>query len=299
MKTFISLSLFAVLLAFAVASSACNSGPTPTETPVIPPTQVPTEVPTAAPTDPSPPTGPPADALLGDTWTRPIDEMVMVYVPAGTFQMGSDEGDLGASSPEFPRHAVTLNGFWMDQTEVANAQYDRCVEDGSCRPSGFAEDEERTGDDYPVETVSWHDAATYCEWVGGRLPTEAEWEYSARGPDGRTYPWGDQAPTTELCSFANNVIGTTAVGSYPAGASWCGALDLAGNVAEWVADWYDEDYYGSSPAENPTGPAEGDFKVLRGGSWGSDQVGVRAADRSYHVPPDHIYGGVGFRCVSD
>jgi serine/threonine-protein kinase len=225
--------------------------------------------------------------------------MVMVFVPGGTFQMGSAEGDLGASSPEFPQHAVTLDGFWIDGTEVTNAQYDRCVETGQCWPAGFAEDEERTGEDYPVETVSWYNAVTYCEWAGGRLPTEAEWEYAARGPDGHLYPWGDQAPTTDLCTFDNNVIGTTSVGAHPAGASWCGALDMAGNVAEWMADWYDESYYEGSPDQNPTGPAEGEFKVVRGGSWGSDEVGVRAADRSYHIPPDHIYGGVGFRCVTD
>ena len=289
MKTRTPLTVSVTLLVVAVIGSACTSIPAPTEPPTEPPTEMPTEAPTAAPAGPS----------LGDTWTRPVDGMVMVYVPGGMFQMGSAETDSLASDPEFPQHAVTLDSFWIDSTEVTNGQYDLCVADGTCWPSGYQEDEERTGPEYPVETVSWDNAATYCEWAGGRLPTEAEWEYAARGPEGKIYPWGNEAPTTELCTFDNNVIGTTAAGSLPAGASWCGALDMAGNVAEWVADWYGENYYGGSPAQNPPGPETSDLKVTRGGSWGSDEVRVRAADRSYVLPPDHIYGGLGFRCVID
>jgi formylglycine-generating enzyme required for sulfatase activity len=284
----------ALLLGAAVA---CSFGQRLTEAPTEPPTQAPTEAPTASPTDEPVPGLPPADASLGDTWIRPADGMAMVYVPGGTFQMGSDEADPVADANEFPQHAVALDGYWVDQTEVSNAQYERCVDDGVCRQSGLAEDEDYAGPDHPVETVSWHDAMAFCEWAGGMLPTEAEWEYAARGPEGHIYPWGDDAPTPELCNFDNTIIGTTAVGSYQAGASWCGALDMAGNAYEWVADWYDAGYYAESPADNPTGPETGDHKVLRGGSWGSDEVGVRAADRSYHLPPDHIYGGVGFRCA--
>jgi len=224
--------------------------------------------------------------------------MVMVFVPGGTFQMGSEETDAAAHDDEFPQHAVTLDSFWIDQTEVTNAQYERCVEDDVCWPSGYAGVEDYRGSDYPVEAVTWHNGATYCEWAGARLPTEAEWEYAARGPEGHVYPWGDETPTRDLCNFDNNEGGTVPPGSYPAGASWCGALDMAGNVYEWVADWYDEGYYAGSPSQNPTGPATGEFVVLRGGSWGTDQAAVRAADRSYHLPPDHLYGGVGFRCVS-
>jgi formylglycine-generating enzyme required for sulfatase activity len=224
--------------------------------------------------------------------------MVMVFVPGGTFPMGSLADDAMAADDESPQHLVTLDGFWIDRTEVTNAQYDNCVETGTCSPSGTAGDEERTGPNFPVEAVTWENAATYCEWAGGRLPTEAEWEYAARGPEGRIYPWGDQAPTPELCQFDNNVIGTAAAGSFPAGASWCDALDLAGNVEEWVADWYSETYYQGSPTDNPAGPETGEFKVVRGGSWGTGPAGVRGADRSRQLPPEHMYGGLGFRCAA-
>jgi formylglycine-generating enzyme required for sulfatase activity len=223
--------------------------------------------------------------------------MVMVYVPGGTFQMGSNETDPVASPNESPQHAVTLDGYWIDQTEVSNAQYEICVGDGICQQSGHAQTEEYEGPDNPVVAVSWHNAVAYCEWAGATLPTEAEWEYAARGPEGYIYPWGDDAPTQELCSFDANNLGSSPTGSFPAGASWCGALDMAGNAAEWTADWYDEGYYAESPSDNPTGPSTGDHKVVRGGSWGHDQVGVRTTDRSYHIPPDHIYGVVGFRCA--
>jgi len=294
MNKIVALFLSLILLTVAVIACTCNPSPAPTEVPPERPTQGPTEALTPTPTTEPHHAGP----SLGDTSTRPVDGMVMVYVPGGTFQMGSDESDSDASIYEFPQHPVTLGSFWIDRTEVSNAQYERCVEGGVCWPSGYAEDEDYGGGDHPVESVSWNDAATYCEWAGARLPTEAEWEYAARGSGGRIYPWGDETPMRELCNFDNNEGGTIATGSYPAGASWCGALDMAGNVFEWMADWYDENYYQDSPLQNPTGPATGDHKVLRGGSWGDTQEGIRAAGRYYHLPPDHRYGGVGFRCVS-
>jgi serine/threonine-protein kinase len=152
-------------------------------------------------------------------------------------------------------------------------------------------------DDYPVIYVSWHDADTYCQWVGGRLPTEAEWEYAARGPDRYFYPWGNNAPSSTSASYYRNVGDTTAVGSYPDGESWVGALDMAGNVWEWVSDWYSADYYAASPTENPTGPDTGDFRVLRGGSWFNiPDSSVRSAYR-YWYDPDYRSGYIGFRCV--
>jgi serine/threonine-protein kinase len=227
--------------------------------------------------------------------------MVMVYVPAGEFEMGSTEGPAG----EQPVRTVTLNGFWIDRTEVANAQYLRCVEAGGCSPpperGSYTRDPyygNSTYDNYPVIFVSWYQVEDYCTWAGGRLPTEAEWEYAARGLDRRTYPWGDSAPD---CSKANYrgvdglcVGDTNAVGSYPAGASSCGALDMAGNVWEWVADW--SGYYPSEHQVNPTGASSGEKRVLRGGSWRYGRISARCAYRGGREP-DGRGGLIGFRCA--
>ena len=249
----------------------------------------------------TPDAGPPAAGRPGDTWTRPVDGKAMVYVPAGTFIMGNAEGE----PDERPPHTVVLDGFWIDQTEVSNAQYLRCVEAGDCSPppesGSYTRDPyygNSTYDDYPVIFVSWYQAADYCAWAGGRLPTEAQWEYAARGSDGRTYPWGDSAPD---CSKANYrgadglcVADTSGVGAYPAGASWCGALDMAGNVWEWVADWYG--HYPSEHQVNPTGPSSGEKRVLRGGSWRYGRISARCAYRGGRRPAGR--GGlIGFRCA--
>jgi formylglycine-generating enzyme required for sulfatase activity len=223
--------------------------------------------------------------------------MEMVYVPGGTFRMGSTEGH----SREQPVHVVTLDSFWIDRTEVANSQYARCVVDGICslpsstgsytRDSYYGDSEY---DDYPVIYVSWYDADAYCQWAGGRLPTEAEWEYAARGPDGHIYPWGNDSPNDTLVNYDGNVGDTTRVGSYPGGASWVGALDMAGNVWEKVADWYGE--YPSEAQTNPTGPETGDRKISRGGSWTFNEDGVRADHRRYSTPDDRHFLS-GFRCA--
>lgn len=272
--------------------------------------QIPTNTP--APTDiPSPLTTPtPAGPILGDTWTRPADGMVMVYVPAGEFEMGSMEGD----SDEQPVHTVVLDGFWIDHTEVTNAQFtaflneqgnqweldltwleledEDCLieqEGGEYRPkSGYA--------DHPVVEISWCGAVAYCEWAGSRLPTEAEWEYAARGPDGHIYPWGNDAPTCELAQFNKCSWSTVLGGSLPAGASWCDALDMAGNVWEWVTDWYGS--YPSRQQVNPMGPSSGEYRVLRGGSWFSEPYAVRGAVRRMRSPSDSSSEG-GFRCTRD
>jgi eukaryotic-like serine/threonine-protein kinase len=209
---------------------------------------------------------------------------------------------------------VTLDGYWIDQTEVTNAQYKRCVAAGSCRARRADETSSFTyssyyGDstyaDYPVIRVDWNQAQAYCEWAGGRLPTEAEWEKAARGTDGRMYPWGD-GPLTGAranffdaycdswadCSQDDRYADTAPVGSYPDGASPYGALDMAGNVWEWVADWYDAEYYNRSPGENPTGPSSG-YHLVRGGSWMSGSADLRAAYR-YLYNADYESG---FRCV--
>jgi formylglycine-generating enzyme required for sulfatase activity len=258
-------------------------------------------------------------AALGDTRVRDADGMTMIYVPGGTFRMGStdaqveDEASQCEQNPvnrvycerkfyvyEAPQHPVTLGSFWMDRTEVSNGQYARCVQDGACRVSRLASDPTYNGDDYPVAGIPWQDAMDYCTWAGGRLPTEAEWEYAARGAEGRIYPWGD-AFDCAGGNFGDDLTGcddgharTAPVASFPDGASWCGALDMAGNVWEWVSD-----KFGDYPAEaqtNPTGLADGELNLLRGGSWGYGRNGVRAAYR-YPVPPSADYLGVGFRCV--
>jgi formylglycine-generating enzyme required for sulfatase activity len=262
--------------------------------------------------------GPKATPTLGDTRTRPTDGMVMVYVPGGTLQMGSDEGDPYADDDEFPQHPVTLDSFWIDRTEVANAQFaaflneqgnqteggvtwlaledeDCPIErvDGEYRPkSGYA--------DYPVFEVSWYGAAAYCRWGGGRLPTEAEWEYAARGTEGRIYPWGNEfdcAGGNLRDSYTGCDDGydlTAPVGQFPDGASWCGTLDMAGNVWEWVYDWRGS--YFSEAQVNPTGPPEGKSKVLRGSWCEPKQTDGRAAHRDSRTP-DTRSNIVGFRCA--
>jgi formylglycine-generating enzyme required for sulfatase activity len=220
----------------------------------------------------------------------------MVYVPAGPFQMGSDERDPNAEEDEKPPHQVTLDTFWIDKYEVSNTQYARCVEAGTCQKSAYADDAAYNGADYPVVGVSWQDAGDYCGWAGGRLPTEAEWEYAARGPDEPIYPWGDTFDSSKVNAAGSNdgYERTAPVDSFPVGDSWVGALNMAGNVWEWANDWYGS--YPSEPQVNPTGPPSGQYRVLRGGSWGTDEEYVRAAYR-YSGPPDGRNVSFGFRCV--
>ena len=240
----------------------------------------------------------------------------MVYVPAGTFWMGSDESDPDADYYEKPQHEVYLDAFWIDRTEVTNGQYRQCVQAGACSPpqsSGSITRDSYYGDasfeDYPVIKVDWEQANAYCEWAGARLPTEAEWEKAARGMDRHIYPWGDTFDGNLVnfcdvnCEFAHKDAAwddshadTAPVGNYPSGASPYGALDMAGNVWEWVADRFAEDYYATSPERNPQGPNSGDPRVLRGGSWNNIQRNVRAAYRFLYLPSIASYN-VGFRCA--
>lgn len=257
--------------------------------------------------------GPPAERI------SPTDGKTMVRIPAGEFVMGSKPDERDAAGDEQPQHKVFVDTFWMDKTETTNAQYRRCVEAGACRPPEYSFSYTRdryfddpTFDNYPVIWVSWDDARAYCEWAGKRLPTEAEWEKAARGPQARRYPWGEEPPDGRLvnlcdanCAFDyrhpdidDKYADTAPVGSYPAGASPYGLLDMAGNVWEWVADWYSADYYTWTVQRNPTGPAYGTERVMRGGAWNSWQKDIRATAREKGAP-GHIYANVGIRCAQD
>jgi formylglycine-generating enzyme required for sulfatase activity len=194
-----------------------------------------------------------------------------------------------------------VDGFWIMQTEVTNAQYKRCVEAGPCTEPATDPIEpgknrwnDTTYAEHPVTYVTWYQASAYAEWVGGRLPTEAEWEKGCRGTDARLYSWGDQAPDAQRLNYNSNVGDTTPVRSYPPGAN--GLYDIVGNVWEWTADWYDETYYAQSPTANPEGPERGGFRTFRGGSWHTGG-NVRCAIRNRNYP---VYGfnRVGFRVVS-
>lgn len=241
-------------------------------------------------------TPPTSELDIGSTMTGK-DGMTLLYVPAGKFTMGSINGD----SDEIPVHTVSLDAYWIDRTEVTNIMYAKCVENRGCNEPSFIEPPisnyywNLEFENYPVIYVSWNDADNYCFWANRRLPTEAEWEKAARGTDARTFPWGEGID----CSNANfdNCLGMfEEVGKYPMGASPYGAYDMAGNVWEWVSDWYSETYYSMSPPSNPLGPEIGQFHVLRGGAYFNPDDIVRSTSRekSGQVPATEA---VGFRCA--
>lgn len=226
------------------------------------------------------------------------DGMTLLYVPAGEFIMGSDEGD----SDERPAHKVYLDAYWIDQTEVTNVMYAECVAAGMCKEPTNLSSSTRLSyfknseyNNFPVIFVDWDMAKTYCEWAERRLPTEAEWEKAARGTDQRKYPWGNENPNGNLLNYNKNIGDTTEVGKYLMGASSYGSVDMSGNIWEWVTDWYDKTYYHESQNKNPIGPAVGERRVLRGGSWFGDSFNARTTIRFYGFP-DTSYNSIGFRC---
>jgi formylglycine-generating enzyme required for sulfatase activity len=248
-----------------------------------------------------------------------------VWVPAGAFHMGSDEESLrklidlnppsvvaGEFASEQPQHEVRItHGYWIDKFEVTNKTFLAFQEDGGYRNRKYwsAAGWEWLGGqvvdllpryclgnlpDNPVACVTWYEAEAYAAWRGGRLPTEAEWEFAARGPGSAAYPWGD-AFDPERCNVVDSA-GLRPVGSYPSGASWVGALDMAGNVMEWVQDWLGG--YPSGAVDDPAGPAAGRVKVEKGGWWSATFFVARSAYRHFEDPPEYGDAHIGFRLVS-
>lgn len=233
-----------------------------------------------------------------------ISYQQMVFIPSGEFKMGCADGnpDENCEINEQPLHTVYLDAYYIDKYEVTNSQYTKCVAAGVCEVpmiSGSATRSSYYGnstyDEFPVIAVDWYRAYDYCNWVSKRLPTEAEWEKAARGDsDTRMYPWGNIAPDCTLSNFSDSddcVGDTTQVGSYPTGASPYGVLDMSGNVFEWTNDWYS-----SSPYNNPQGPDTGTYKVLRSGGYDIDGIYIRTAFR-YISTPDRWGRNGGFRCA--
>ncbi len=232
-------------------------------------------------------------------WRLPWNagDIEMVYVPPGDFIMGTDEPDGIDNWGPKHKHAMPY-GYWIGRTHVTWVQYLAfCRVTGRERPRH----PEWAGDDHPVVNVSWDDAKAYCAWAGLDLPTEAEWEKAARGTDGRTYPWGNEAPRAEVCAlqvhesqWANG--GTSSVGSCPKGASPYGALDMAGSVWQWCEDWHEENVYARYARADTAPPEVGTNRVIRGGSWWRDVVGCRSSRRGWYPPTPRV-DCLGFRCV--
>ena len=222
----------------------------------------------------------------------------MVSVPAGEFTMGSQDGD----SDERPVHKVQLNAFDIDVYEVTVGQYEEFLRSGDAHPPlDWITMNQSSHKKRPVSNVDWSDAAAFCKWSGKRLPTEAEWEKAARGTDGRLYPWGNDPPTPRHANYgkpgSHNYEASAPVGTFEDGKSPYGLYDMAGNVSEWVSDWYETDYYMNSPQQNPGGLTSGAFKVIRGGAWNSSARNLRSSDRSWDPPSFRSQYFPGFRCA--
>ena len=286
--SFIRLILLSLLLLPACAQE------TPSTTLLLP-SQTPVPVTSTSMPQPTEISIPTPALGIGSTMVSDSDGATHSYVPEGKFQMGST-----SFNDSRPQHLVNLDAFWIDQTEVTNQQYARCVLDKTCtRPlnlksptrSSYYGDPEF--DNYPVIYIEWAMAKTYCEWAGRRLPTEAEWEKAARGVDGYIYPWGNEEPNDGLLNYDSAVRDTTEVGKYLDGKSVYGAVDMAGNVWEWVNDWYDSNYYQRSPVSNPLGPdvdeaQTSNAKSLRGGSWYFEEGSLRSIFRYGVIPADAL-----------
>jgi formylglycine-generating enzyme required for sulfatase activity len=318
-KAFERLLYLVVLVALALAACAPKPLVTPTtgsqatelpatqasssETATKPPVLVTVTVTLAAQVQPSPTlvtidlSGPPME--VGSTFMY-VDGSTLVAVPKGEFIMGHGGED-------DPVHTVSLDDFWIYRTEVSNRQYALCVAMGICpspdpkldpyfdpklNPKYF----DPTHANDPVVGVNWDQADAYCKMVKGRLPTEAEWEKTARGPDGNIYPWGKANPSCDLANIGRCNPTVTKVNGYPQGKSYYDALNMAGNVFEWMGDWYSLNYYSLSPKENPLGPETGTFRSVRSASYTQDSYLAESARRFRNKPTD-VRDDLGFRCV--
>lgn len=292
-----------VTLSTMVLGVACASF-APSITPTLPLVASPTDAMPTAGSTPVLKSMPPLTAGLGIGSTKlAADGSLMMYVPAGEFPMGSTDDDKAAFKNERPQHTVYLDAFWIGKYEVTNMLYKKCVAAGRCTapyrdywPNGsFPSGKEN----HPITGITWEDAVTYAEWAAARLPTDAEWEkamcWDAENQVKRVYPWGNEFDSQKANTWQSGFKSTTAVGRYsPKGDSPYGISDMAGNVFEWIADWYDLNYYKSSPRQNPQGPSSGRDRVLRGGSWLYNPDRVRCAYREWQIPTVRT-NDIGFR----
>jgi formylglycine-generating enzyme required for sulfatase activity len=248
-------------------------------------------------------------AVLSVEASRGLDGAPMVLIPAGPFTVGSNDG----LPNERPEHTVTLDAYYIDRYEVTLSLYRKFLEVGKHEsPPTWDDEAATTVGDRPAIGMRWESAAAYCQWAGKRLPTEAEWEKAARGTDGRRYPWGDMQPFVDIANYNRGMWVSEAItlvavtsglagmsvrhGLKEGGRSPFGVSHMAGNAAEWVADWYERDYYQKSPGRNPPGPATGEKRVLRGGSWADLPSALRVTAR-FSAEPDFEDRTIGFRCA--
>lgn len=285
--------VFAITLSLIYILSACAS-PTP-ETLIVVVTatgNASTEAPTTA--EPIVTLAPVslAGPQSGETM-KWLDGNTLIYIPPGESSMG--DGGFDA-----PVHTVNLDGYWIQETKVTNRMYDQCLKAGACTPPTqelggpvFSNPEYAS---HPVVGVNWDQAQAYCSWIQGSLPTEAQWEKAARGLNGNPYPWGTSNPSCDLLNFSYCNKSTNDVKAYQIGKSPFGLFDMAGNVFEWVSDWYDPTFYSQSPSANPTGPTSGEYRVVRGSSFETFPEQVSSAIRRFNERVD-TGRDIGFRCV--
>jgi serine/threonine-protein kinase len=303
-----------------VPTSTAEASENPVQEPTSTPEQI--ELPASPTATVEPTITEPPSPSLGSTRISEVDQMEQVYVPAGEFTMGSDDIEAkvtiegGRAYPEIPVHTVYLDGYWIDKYEVTNAQYALCLDAGVCPPLHLNSSETRPEyfrnpeyADYPVIWTSWYMAGAYCEWAGRRLPTEAEWEKAARGTDARKYPWGNDPVSGELANFCDincprttvnynyddGYADTSPVGSFPAGASPFGALDMAGNVWEWTSSLIQPYPYDAEDGREDL-DVYGE-RAWRSGPWSNGYWWLRSAVR-YRSIPSYWNVNLGIRCAA-